>query len=97
MSTAEFDRHYADTKASRDTSVESHDWRPKYSGEIVTTESGYRHSFTESVVPGENATKKFKNGSQSALHSKFSQILRDYSKFSCIFLVSSREHFREIG
>ena len=96
MSTAEFDRHYADTKASRDTSVESHDWRPKYSGEIVTTESGYRHSFTESVVTGENATKKFKNGSQSALHSKFSQILRDYSKFSCVFLASNREHFRGV-
>ena len=80
MTSQEFDRHYADVKSSRDTSVDSHDWRPKFAGDIVTMSDGYRHSFVEPVVPGANASKKFKNGSQRVLHSKFSKILRDYSK-----------------
>ena len=81
VSAEEFDRHFSDAKAERDTSIESHDWRPKFCGEIVTLESGYRHSFTESVIPGANAQKKFKSGTQNSLHSKFSRILRDYSEY----------------
>ena len=52
----------------------------------MTLESGYRHSFAEAVIPGANATKKFKNGTQNALHSKFSKILRDYSEFLQVFI-----------
>ena len=59
--------------------MDSHDWRPKFVGDIVTLSSGYRHSFSEPVLPG-NASKKLKTGSQSSLHSKFNKILRDYSK-----------------
>ena len=80
MSADEFDRHFSDTKTERDTSVDSHDWRPKFCGDIVTLGSGYRHSFTETVVPGANAQKKFKSETQNSLHSKFTRILRDYSK-----------------
>ena len=81
VSSDEFDRHYADAKTSRDTSVDSHDWRPKFCGDIVTLDNGYRHSFTETIVPGANAQKKFKSGVQNSLHSKFNRILRDYSEY----------------
>ena len=81
VSSDEFDRHFADTKSNRDTSIDSHDWRPKFCGEIVTLESGYRHSFTEAIVPGANAQKKFKTNAQNSLHSKFNRILRDYREF----------------
>ena len=76
-----FDRHFSDTKGDRDSTVDSHDWRPKFVGDIVTQSNGYRHSFSEPIVPG-NASKKLKTGIQSTLHSKFNKILRDYSKSS---------------
>ena len=85
----EFDRHYADAKTSRDTSVDSHDWRPKFCGDIVTLDNGYRHSFSETIVPGANAQKKFKSGVQNSLHSKFNRILRDYSEYFCFFRAES--------
>ena len=80
VSAETFDRHFNDTKNSRESSIDSHDWRPKYVGDIVTTSSGYRHSFSEPILVG-NAAKKVKTGTQSTLQSKFHKILRDYSKF----------------
>ena len=85
VSSETFDRHFNDTKSGRESAVDSYDWRPKYTGDIVTVSSGYRHSFSDPIMVG-NATKKLKTSSQNTLQSKFSKILRDYSKFLVLLL-----------